>query len=88
MQKWGEMSVTVTILGSWEISVAYDVYIRNGSRTNIGVQTFKMRRYRILISNTICTLTHGKVREYKNYRCPRLHFGVFTRKATTELLKV
>ena len=36
-KKWGEMSVTVTILGSWEISVAYDVYIRNGSRTNIGV---------------------------------------------------
>jgi hypothetical protein len=31
--KWGEMSVTDTIFGGWEIAVADDIYItnRNGS---------------------------------------------------------
>jgi hypothetical protein len=28
------------IFGRWELAVADDVYIRNGSRTNIGVQTY------------------------------------------------
>ena len=34
------MSVTVMIFGRWELAVADDVYIRNGSRPNIGVQTY------------------------------------------------
>ena len=31
------MSETDTIFGRWELAVADDVYIRNGSGTNIGV---------------------------------------------------
>ena len=46
----GEMSVTNTIFGRWELAAADDVYIRNGSGTNIGGQTFNMCRLTILIS--------------------------------------
>jgi hypothetical protein len=34
------MSVTDTIFGRWELAVADDVNIRNGSRNNIGAQTY------------------------------------------------
>jgi hypothetical protein len=34
------MSETNTIFGRWELAVADDVYIRNGSGTNIGAQTY------------------------------------------------
>jgi hypothetical protein len=37
-KKRGEISVTVTIFGRREFAVADDVYIRNGSRTNIGAR--------------------------------------------------
>ena len=30
-KNWGKMSVTDTIYGGWEFTVADDVYIRNGS---------------------------------------------------------
>ena len=36
----GEMSVRDTIFGRWELAVADNVYNRNGSRNNIGVQTY------------------------------------------------
>ena len=49
-KNWGKMSVMDTILGRWELTVADDVYIRNGSGTNIGVQPFKVCRLTILIS--------------------------------------
>jgi hypothetical protein len=40
-KNWCKMSVTVTIIfGRWELAVADDVYIRNGSGTNIGEQTY------------------------------------------------
>jgi hypothetical protein len=42
--------VTYTIFGRWELDVANDAYIRNGSGSNIGAQTFKVRRRTILIS--------------------------------------
>ena len=41
-KNWGEMSVTDTTFDRWELAVADDVYIRNRSGSNIGVQTFKM----------------------------------------------
>jgi hypothetical protein len=36
--KWGEMSVTETIFVRWELVLTNDVYIRNGSGTNIGAR--------------------------------------------------
>ena len=33
------MSETDTIFGRWELAVADDVYIKKGSRRNIGAQT-------------------------------------------------
>ena len=38
------------IFGRWELAVVNDVYIRNGRGTNIGRQTFKVRRLTILVS--------------------------------------
>jgi hypothetical protein len=38
LKNWGKMSVTNKIFGMWELAVA-DVYIRNGSGTNVGAQT-------------------------------------------------
>ena len=32
-KNWGEMSVTNTIFGRWELAVADDAYISNGSGT-------------------------------------------------------
>jgi len=49
-KNWGKMSVMDTIFGRWELTVADNVYIRNGSGTNVGVQTFKVCRLTILIS--------------------------------------
>jgi hypothetical protein len=46
----GIMSVTVTVFGRWELAVADNVYIRNGSKSNIGVQTFKVYRLATLVS--------------------------------------
>jgi len=37
---WDKMSVTNTIFGRRELVVADIVYIRNGSASNIGVQTY------------------------------------------------
>jgi len=37
--------VTNTIFGRWELVVADDVYIRNGSGTNIGAQTYNTYQY-------------------------------------------
>jgi hypothetical protein len=34
--------VTNTIFGRWELAVADNVYIRNGSRSNISVQTYSI----------------------------------------------
>ena len=42
------MSVTNTIFGRWKLAVADDIYIRNGSGTNIGAQTFKVRRLSLI----------------------------------------
>ena len=39
------MSVTNTLLGRWELAVADDVYIRNGSGTNTGAQTYNAYQY-------------------------------------------
>ena len=39
-KNWGEMSVSDTIFGRRELAVADDVYIRNGSRSNVGAQTY------------------------------------------------
>jgi hypothetical protein len=39
---WGEMLVTNTIFGRWELAVADNVYIRYGNGSNIGSQTFKV----------------------------------------------
>ena len=39
------MSVMDTIFGRWELTVTDDVYIRNGSRTNIGAQTYNTYQY-------------------------------------------
>ena len=50
LKNLGEMSRTNTIVGRWELAVADDVYINNGSGTNIGAQTFKVCRLTILIS--------------------------------------
>ena len=50
LKNWGEISVTNTIFGRWELAVVDDAYIRNGSGTNIGMQTFKVCRFSILIS--------------------------------------
>ena len=44
-KNWGEMSVTNTLLGRWELAVADDVYIRNGSGTNTGAQTCNAHQY-------------------------------------------
>ena len=44
MQTLGEMSVTVTSFDRWKLAIADNGYIRNGSGTNIGAQTFNMRR--------------------------------------------
>ena len=32
-------------IGRWELAVANDVYVRNGSRRNIGVQTYNTYQY-------------------------------------------
>jgi tetrahydrodipicolinate N-succinyltransferase len=44
-KKWGEISVTATIFVRREVAVADGVYIRNGSRTNIGAQTYTSYQY-------------------------------------------
>jgi hypothetical protein len=49
-KNFGIMSVTVTVFGRWELAVADNVYIRNGSKSNIGVQTFKVYRLATLVS--------------------------------------
>jgi hypothetical protein len=41
MQTWNEMSVKNTIFDRWELAVADNVYIGNGSGCNIGVQTYQ-----------------------------------------------
>jgi len=38
------------LVGRWELAVANDAYIRNGSGSNIDAKTFKVRRHTILIS--------------------------------------
>ena len=48
------VSVTDTIFGWWELAVTDDVYIRNGSGTNIGSQTLKLRRLTIQIHIHFC----------------------------------
>jgi len=40
-----KMSVMITIFGRWELAVADNVYIKNGSRTNIGVQNYNNYQY-------------------------------------------
>jgi hypothetical protein len=49
-KNFGVMSVTVMVFGRWELAVADNVYIRNGSKSNIGVQTFKVYRLATLVS--------------------------------------
>ena len=49
-KNWGEMSVTDTIFGRWKLAVADDVYIRNGSGSNIGAHTYNTYQYHILLS--------------------------------------
>ena len=39
-----------TIFGWWELAVADDDYIRNGSGSNIDTKTFKVRRRTILMA--------------------------------------
>lgn len=53
------MAVTDTIFGRRGLAVPDNLYIRNGSRTNIDVQTFKVGRLPMRISigsNIIFTL--------------------------------
>ena len=56
------------ICGRWELPVADDVYSRNGSGSNIGVQTFKVCRLTILISYIITSL-HIYLLYYFNIAC-------------------
>ena len=49
-KNFGVMSVTVMVFGRWELAVADNVYIRNGSKSNIGVQTFKVYSLATLVS--------------------------------------
>jgi hypothetical protein len=48
LQKMGQMSVTDTIFGRWEIAVADNVYSKNENGTNIGAQTFNTYQYTFL----------------------------------------
>ena len=50
-KNWGEMLIADTIFGRWELAVADNAHIRNGS--NIGVQTFKVHRFTIPIMISI-----------------------------------
>jgi len=52
-KNWAEMSVADTIFGQWGIAVADNVYIRNGRGSNIGAQTFKVRRPTNLLISTL-----------------------------------
>ena len=49
-KNWGDISVKVAIFDRWELAVGDKVYIRNRSRSNIGVQTFQVHRPTIHIS--------------------------------------
>jgi len=51
------MSVTDIIFGRWELAVADDVNIRNGSRNNIGAQTYNTyNQYNIYNLWIVCNL--------------------------------
>ena len=45
-KNWGEMSVKDTLFGRLELAVADNVCIRNGSRSNIGVQAYNTYQYK------------------------------------------
>jgi len=46
-QVWRAWNAKIeAIFGRWELAVVDDVYIRNGSRCNIGAQTYNNYQYR------------------------------------------
>ena len=58
-KNWIEMSAMEdTIFGRWERAVADNVYIRNGSRTNIGAQTYNTYQHNTTPLKSIGTMLH------------------------------
>jgi len=58
-KNWIEISAMEdTIFGRWERAVADNVYIRNGSRTNIGVQTYNTYQHNTTPLKSIGTMLH------------------------------
>lgn len=45
-QAWNATILIEAIFGIWELAVVDDVYIRNGSRSNIGAQTYNNYQFR------------------------------------------
>ena len=63
------MSVTNKIFGRWELAVADDVYIRNGSGTNIGAQTYNTYQYPpVSVNQSVKTFPHNSHSNWHLYQ--------------------